>query len=372
MRSGSSAFFALGPLLAAACGQVPAALADELEPIAVSVATVERRDVPIVRRALGTVQAFNSVTIRARVDGELLHIGFTEGQHVRAGDVLAEIDARPLKAQLAQAEAAEAHDQALLANARLDLQRSQELVRRQYASQQSMDTQQSLVAQYAATVRNDQAQIDFARVQLGYTTIISPLDGVAGFRLVDQGNIVHAGDAVGIVVITQVQPISVVFTLPEDELPGVKARMRTGALEVAAFNREGTQELGRGQLAVIDNQVVQTTAMLKLKATFPNEDEALWPGQLVQARLLLDRRPGATVVPSLAIQHGPDGPIAFVVKADHTVDVRLLSLGETATDVTIVKAGLQVGETVVTQGQFKLDAGVLVESAPTGPPRSGP
>ncbi|MDB5359909.1 MAG: efflux transporter, family, subunit [Rhodospirillales bacterium] len=371
MRSGPSTLSVFGMLLAA-CGPAPPARADQADPIAVSVATVERRDVPIVRRALGTVQAFNSVTIRARVDGELLHIGFTEGQHVHAGDVLAEIDPRSLKAQLAQAEAAEARDQALLANARLDLQRAQELVRRQYASQQSQDTQQSLVAQYAATVRNDQAQIDFARVQLGYTTITAPLDGVAGFRMVDQGNIVHAGDTVGIVMITQVQPISVVFTLPEDELPGVKARMRAGPLEVAAFNREGTQELGRGQLAVIDNQVAQTTAMLKLKATFPNQDEALWPGQLVQARLLLDRRQGAIVVPSLAIQHGPDGPIAFVVKADHTVDVRPLSLGETATDMTIVKAGLQVGETVVTQGQFKLDAGVLVEPAPVDPPRAGP
>ena len=337
-------------------------------PTPVVVGKVRQKDVPIYLDGLGTVQAFNTVTVRARVDGQLNKVAFIEGQDVHVNDLLAQIDPAPYKAMLDQAISKKAQDNAQLADAQIDLQRDKTLVDKQINSQQTLDTQQALVNQLDAAVKTDQAAIESAQVQLDYTTILSPLEGRTGIRLVDQGNIVHAADTNGLVVITQLKPISVVFTLPEQTLELIHDQMSPGrgadSFTVIAVDRDNRTNLGQGTLAVIDNQIDVTTATIKLKATFPNEDLRLWPGQFVNVRLLLTTRKNGIVVPTPVVQRGPSGAYAFLVEGQgtnltvkqQTINLALSSTGEAVTDGadTLVDSGLDPGQTVVVDGQYKL------------------
>jgi multidrug efflux system membrane fusion protein len=329
-------------------------------PIPVGIATIARRDVPVYLTGLGTVQAFNTVTVKTRVDGELQKVAFTEGKDVMAGDLLGQIDPRPFQATLDQAVAKKTQDEAQLANAKLDLQRFANLATRDYATKQQLDTQRALVAQLDAQIAGDQATIDSARTQLDYTTITSPLTGRTGIRLVDQGNIVHATDTTGLVVVTQLDPISVIFTLPEDELASVKSAMAAGPASIVAMSRDGKRQLAEGALALVDNEIDQSTGTIRLKGTFANRDGALWPGEFVNIRLLAETARNVVTVPSGALQRGPAGPYAYVVKPDSTVEMRPLQIGQIADGIAIVEAGLEAGERVVTSGQYRLQPGSRV------------
>jgi multidrug efflux system membrane fusion protein len=331
-------------------------------PILVTTGIVEARDFPIYRTGLGTVQAYNTVTVKVRVDGEVEKVAFREGQDVQAGDLLAQIDARTYAAQLQQALADKARDEALLANAKLDLNRYSALAVKEFASRQSVDTQRALAAQYEAAIQHDQASIDNARVLLGYTTIVSPLSGRTGIRLIDQGNIVHASDAGGLVVITQLDPISVIFTLPQNDLPDIADAMRNGTLTVVAYDQDNRVKLGEGRLELIDNQIDQGTGSLKLKATFPNPDKKLWPGEFVNAWLQLSASRGSVVADSV-IQSGPNGSFAFVVGPDSTVEVRPVQVASSHNGYSLVASGLKPGEEVVVDGQYRLREGTQVADA---------
>ena len=340
--------------------------AAKLEPAAppgvpVDTATATRQDVPVYLRGLGTIQAFNTVTIHSRVDGQILKIGFVEGQEVKPGDLLAQIDPRPFQAALDQAKAKQAQDQAQLDNAKLDLARYEALGQRDFASRQSVDTQAATVRQLEATVRGDQAAIDNAQVQLGYTTITSPIEGRTGIRLVDEGNIVHATDATGLVVVTQLKPISLVFTLPEDHLPGINRAMAAGPLTVHALSRDEKDHYGEGTLTLVDNQIDQSTGSIRLKATFPNDNLALWPGQFVNARLLLRTQQNVVTVPSDAVQRGAQGMYAYVVKPDSTVALQTLKVGQISAGTAVIESGIEAGERVVVAGQYRLQPGTKVE-----------
>ena len=337
-------------------------------PVPVVAGRVVQKDVPIYLDGLGTVQAFNLVTIHVRVDGELKKVAFTEGQDVKAGDVLAQIDPDPFRAQLEQAEAKQVQDAAQLANARLDLQRDVEQIAAKIVSQQAYDTQKALVDQLVAQVKADQATIDSAKVQLNYTTVVSPLDGRTGVRLVDQGNIVHASDANGLVVVAQLKPIFVMFTLPEQMLPSIQKEQANGDITVLVVDRDNHTALGTGKLTVIDNQIDVTTGTIRLKATFPNEDLRLWPGQFVNARLLLTTRKGGLVVPAAVVQRGPDGPYAFVIKEDQTVTVQPVKVAQIENGEALIDEGLQAGQAVVTDGQYRLQPGSKVKLAQAGTP----
>lgn len=361
-------------VLAAIAGAIwfwPASLTDQSarnkkppQPIPVVVATAAQRDVPIWLDGLGTVQAFYTVTIRTMVDGPLVAVDFKEGQDVRKGDVLAQIDPRTYRAALDQVTAKQAQDEALLANARVDLARYQKLVATNYTTAQQADTQKSLVAQLEAQVRQDQAQIDTARTQLSYCTIVSPIDGRTGIRQVDPGNIVHAVDATGLVVITQLQPISVLFTLPQQSLPEVTAAMHRGTATVLAYAQGAAgsrgQVLDTGVLSVLDNQVDPTTGTIKLKATFPNKDGSLWPGGFVGMRLQVDTAHDALVVPPAAIQRGPSGPYVFVVTGGGTVKRQPVTVGHEDAQWSIVTGGLGAGEKVVIDGASRLSDGTKI------------
>ena len=343
----------------------------ELPPVPVVEGTVAEKDVPIYLGGLGNVQAFNTVTVHTRVDGQVTKIAFTEGQDVHEGDLLAQIDPDPFRTALDQAIAKKGQDEAQLANARVDLKRYADLLANEGVTEQQYDTQKALVDQLIATVNADQAAIESAKVQLAYTTISSPIDGRVGIRLVDQGNIVHANDANGIVVITQLRPISVVFILSAQTLPYIQEEIQaTGnpELPVQAVSQDNTTVLGEGKLAVIDNQIDVNTSTIKLKATFPNTDLRLWPGQFVNARLLLKVSKGSIVVPASVVQRGPDGPFAFVITDDQKADVRQLKLAPKIQDQVelpeiIVEAGLRPGERIVVDGQYKLQKGSRVKTA---------
>ena len=332
--------------------------------VPVTVAAAQRQDVPIMLDAIGTVQAFNTITVRAQVDGQIIEIAFREGQMVKRGDVLARIDPRTYQAALDQAIAKKAQDEALLANARLDLERYATLARNQGVSRQQQDTQRSVVAQYEAQVAADQALIDSARTQLSFTSIRSPIDGRVGLRLVDQGNLVRSGDATGIVTVSQLQPIAAIFTLPQQELGRVLEALRRGSVPVQATGpTSGTpsgQEPIPGELQTLDNAVDATTGTIKLKATFTNEDGRLWPGAFVNIRLRIDTVPDAVTVPLVAVQRGPDGPYAFVVKADQTVEQRPLRLGVLTASDAVVRGGIEPGDKVVTSGALRLNQGTQV------------
>jgi multidrug efflux system membrane fusion protein len=319
---------------------------------------VQQKDVPIYLDGLGTVQAFNTVTVHARVDGQLQQVAFVEGQDVHAGDLLVQIDPEPFRAAMDQAIAKKGQDEAQLANARVDLKRYADLLAKEGVTQQVYDTQKALVDQLVAAVKADQAAIDSAKVQLDYTRIVSPIDGRIGIRLVDQGNLVHANDANGLVVITQLRPISVVFTLPEQMLRAIQKEISTNAaLTVLAVDRDDNTVLGEGKLAVIDNQIDTTTGTIKIKATFPNDDLRLWPGQFVNARLLLTVRKASPVVPASVIQRGPDGPFVFVIKDDQTVEIRPVEVAQIEDGLALIDKGLRPGERVVVEGQYRLQKG---------------
>jgi multidrug efflux system membrane fusion protein len=340
-----------------------AATQKPVQSINVETALAARADVPIYLHGLGTVQAFYTVTVTARVDGELQRIGFTEGQDVRKGDLLAEIDPRPNRAALDQAVATKAKDAALLANAKRDLERYTVLQPQDLASKQTVDTQRATVDQLAAQLQVDQALIDNARTQLEYTRIVSPINGRTGIRLVDPGNIVHATDTTGIVVVTQLQPISVIFTLPEEDLGAVAAALAAGPVTVTTLSRDGAAEFDQGTLTLIDNQIAQATGTIKLKATFANQHNKLWPGQYVNARVLVRTDHDALILPSSAVQLGPNGPFTYVVKADSTIEARPLKIAEGSGGQTVVISGLALKERVVTSNQYRLQPGSRVSSA---------
>jgi membrane fusion protein, multidrug efflux system len=345
-----------------ASGQQGPGRGPQARPAPVSAVAAKVADMPVYLTGLGTVTPVQSAVIKSRVDGELMRVFFGEGQMVKKGDLLAEIDPRPFQVQLAQAEGQMARDRALLENAKMDLARYQSLVSGDFIARQQADTQLSLVRQYEGAVKTDQGQIDNAKLLLTYSRITAPFDGRVGLRLVDPGNMVKAADQGGLLVINQVTPITVVFTLAEDHLPKVAAKMAAGAsLPVDAFDREQKLLIATGTLLTVDNQIDQTTGTVKLKASFDNRNLALFPNQFVNARLKLDTVRGAVVVPAAAVSRGPQGSFVYVVKDDKTVSVRPVVLGETAEGASVVTQGLAAGEAVVVEGAERLREGAPVE-----------
>ena len=342
-------------------------------PIPVLAAPAVRGDVDVVVSSLGTATPLRTVTVRSRVDGELVRVHFQEGEQVKAGELLAEIDPRSFQVQLEQAEGQLTRDQALLANARLDLERYQTLFRQDSIARQQVDTQASLVRQYEGALRVDRSQVENARLQLAYTRITAPVSGRLGLRLVDPGNIVRAGDANGLVVITQVQPIAVVFTVPQDGLPAVLKRLASGErIPVEAWDREQKARLAQGALASADNQVDPATGTVKLKAQFANDDGALFPNQFVNVRMTIDTLHDAVVIPSAAVQRGAQGLFVYVVQPDGTVAQRVVQLGPGEGQRVSVSRGLSQGEVVVTDGMDRLRPGAAVQTSAQRPEIKAP
>jgi multidrug efflux system membrane fusion protein len=328
-------------------------------PVAVSKAST--MDLPVYLSGLGSVEAFNTVTVKTRIDGQIVQINFKEGQDVKQGDLLAMIDSRPYEVALAQAEATLYKDQSALKDAKLNMDRFAGLVKEGVIPQQQYDTQVSLTGQLEGAVRADQANIDNQRLNISYCKITAPVSGRIGLRQVDIGNIVHAADANGLVVITQLKPIAVIFTLPEDNLPAVQQHMKKGSLQVLAYSRDDQTKLATGMLLTIDNQIDPTTGTGKLKAIFDNRDNSLWPNQFVNARLLLEVRKNNTVVPAAAIQRGPQGTYVFTVKPDKTAEMRPVTVAFSEAGSVAISQGLAPGESVVTDGQDRLQPGSPVE-----------
>jgi membrane fusion protein, multidrug efflux system len=341
-----------------------AARAPGRAPVPVSVAVAARRNVPIYLTGLGTVQPISSVGIHSQVDGKLQEVPFTEGQQVKKGDVLAKIDPRLFKAALDQAKAKKAQDQALLGSAQKDLTRFKALALKSFETQQNVDLQQGKVDQLAAAIDADDAAIETAQTQLDYTTITAPSDGRIGVRLVDAGNVVHASDAGSIATLVLAQPAAVMFTLPSRVLDELRQAMARGPIEVTAFDQDNQISLSTGKLLTIDNSVDQATATIRLKAIFPNEDDRLWPGEFVNARLLLETRSNVIAVRSAAVQRGPQGLFAWIVTAENTAAVRQIQVGPTTGDLTIITSGLNEGDRVVIDGQYKLQPNAPVTFTP--------
>ena len=333
-------------------------------PIPVSVATAGRQDVQIHVGGLGTVQALNTVPIHSQIDGKLIEITFTEGQHVKKGDVLARIDPRLFQAALDQSQAKKGQDEANLISAEKDLTRGKTLVARSFETQQTVDQRQAKVDVLKASIAADEAAIETARTQLDYTVITAPIDGRAGIRQVDAGNIIHASDSIPLVILTQTQPSAVIFTLPETLLDPLRDAMALGTVEVTAFDQNNAKELATGRLLLIDDVIDQATATIRLKALFPNTNERLWPGEFVNARVLLETLSNEITIPSVAVQRGPQGLFVWVLGADDTAQMHRVKVGPPSEDVTIVTAGVDVGARVVTEGHYKLQPGVTVAITP--------
>jgi membrane fusion protein, multidrug efflux system len=329
-------------------------------PISVTTATARIQDVPVTIDAVGTVQALNSVTIRTQVDGRLVHLDFTEGQEVKKGDVLAEIDPALYKAQYDQAVAKKAQDEANLANARVDVVRYEKLVAGKFLSQQQYATQKALVSQLEAQVRADQAAIDNAKTTLDYATIRSPIDGRVGIRLVDMGNILHPSDVNGIVVVTQLRPINIIFTLPQQALPSVQKAQADGVAKVRALAPDNATVIETGELKVVDNQIDQLTGTVKLKAAFANDDLKLWPGQFVNVRLMLDTLSKVVVAPSPAVQRGPNGAFVYILGEDGQAHMKSVTTGRQDENIVVILSGLEPGTTMITSGFSRLSDGAKV------------
>jgi len=374
MRKGAvAAVAALGIVAAAALPRVlvlfsPAVAADAPPAVGpgvpVTAGTVTAADVPVFLQAIGTVQAFNMVTIKSRVDGQLVKVEFSEGQEVKQGDPLAQIDPRPYQAALEQAQAAKAKDEATLAGAQADLDRYGKLVGSGYQTRQSYDQQKALVAQSEAAIKGDQAQIDTAQLNLGYSDIRSPINGRLGARLVDIGNMVHAADPTGLVTVAQLQPIFVSFTVAQENAHKIRERQAEAPLEVMAYGDDGKTLLATGKLTLIDNTIDQPTGTIHLKASFANQDERLWPGEFVNVRLVLNTLRNAPTVPAQTVQNGATGQYVYVIKPDSTVERRDVEIGAVQDGIAVVTKGLATGERVVVDGQYRLTNGARVKVEP--------
>jgi multidrug efflux system membrane fusion protein len=336
--------------------------------VPVTVALAQIADFPVYLNGLGTVQPYNTVTVRSRVDGEIVKIAFKQGQMVKEGDILAQIDPRPYQATLDQALAKRAQDEASLKDAQLNLKRYGSLAQKEFASRQQLDTQEAAVDVLAAQIKGDQAAIDNAQTQLDYTTIRSPIAGKTGFRVADAGNIVHGTDTTGIVTIVQLQPISVVFTAPEESVSRINAALASGDVAVDALSSDGLKTLARGHLALVNNQIDQESGTIRMKATFENADNALWPGLSVSTRLLVETLKQVTVVPQDAVQRGPNGLYAFVVGPDNKVDMRGIAVTDEGNALSVISKGLSPGQNVVIAGQYRLQPGVLVQPSEVAAP----
>ncbi|HLJ19813.1 MAG TPA: efflux RND transporter periplasmic adaptor subunit [Stellaceae bacterium] len=368
---GLAILLGIGPL--ARPERAPAATSGTPAAVPVWAETAVRKDVPIYVTGIGTVQAFNSVLVKARVDGQIVKVDFTEGQTLRAGDLVAEIDPAPFQAALAQAQATKLKDEAQLAMARLDDTRASRLAATGNGSQQQRDAAHSLVAQLEAAAKSDEAAIQAAQVQLDYTRIRSPIDGRAGVRMLDVGNIVHASDTGGIVMINQIHPIYVTYSLPADILPMARAQAQAGAIEVIAESGDG-KPLATGKLAVIDNQINTATATLTYKAVFENSDSALWPGQFVNVRMTVGTRLNVVTVPASAVLHDPNGSYAFVVGVGGVAQKRVVKVGWADGSVAVIDQGIEAGETVISNGQYRVQPGAPVTVLPpdgTPPQQTG-
>lgn len=336
-------------------------------PESVEAASAELHDIPVVLSGLGTVAPLATVTVKSQISGYLTEVGFTEGQLVRKGDLLAQVDPRPYHALLEQYEGSLAKDQALLDNARLDLKRYQTLIKQDSVSRQTVDTQATTVRQYEGAVRTDRGLVEAEKLNLAYCRITSPIDGRVGLRQVDVGNYVQPSDSSGVTVVTEVSPISVIFVLPEDCVPQLRARLRQNAsLPVAAYDRSNTTKIAEGKLSAIDSQLDTSTGTLKLRAIFPNTDDALFPNQFVNARLLLNTVQGAITIPLAAVQNGADGKMVYVVDSDNKAHMRKIQTGVADSERIAVTDGLKAGERVVTDGANRLQEGATVSIAATG------
>src|ERR1700704_1196505 len=339
----------------------PAPQAAATPPVVPVVAgTVAQHDVPIYLTGVGTVIAYNTVVVRSQIQGQIVSINFTEGQTVHTGDLLAQIDPRPYQAQIDQVTATRDRDQAQLVNAQANFARYTQLGDKGWATPQLVETQKAQVAQLQAAIKADEALIEAAKVQLSYTRLTSPIDGVVGIRLVDIGNVIHPTDPNGLVVVTQIEPISLIFTLPETDLPLIQQQQTTGPITVVAFSQDGTIKLDEGALGLVSNQILQTTGSIQLKANFPNKAHRLWPGELVNARLLLDTRHDGLTVPASVVQQGPKGAYAYVINPNNTVEIRPVTVAQVSDGQTLINTGLKANEQVVVDGQYKLLPGTSV------------
>jgi multidrug efflux system membrane fusion protein len=321
----------------------------------------EARDMPVYVRGLGTVQAYNAVAVRSRVDGQIVRVAFTEGQEVKTGDLLFEIDPAPFRAALDAAMAARQRDEAQLASVNADFKRTAKLVEQGWQTRQAYDQQKAQLGQLESALKSDDAQIETARINLGYTEIRAPIDGRSGARQVDLGNVIHANDQTPLTTITQLHPISVSFTVPQREFERIREAKAKGEVETDAYTEGDSKLLGKGSLAFIDNQIDQQTGTLRLKATFANADEALWPGEFVDVRLVVEVRRNAVTVPARTVERGPDGEFLFVVRGDGTVEMRKVRVFEEEQGLAVIDSGLAAGERVVVDGQYRLENGTRVK-----------
>ena len=347
-------------------GNGPQATAQMPAPaVPVTAGTVTAQDVPVYLQGIGTVQAYNMVTVKTRVDGQIVRVDFKEGQEVKEGDPLFQIDPRPYQAALEQAQAAKQKDEAQLVGAKLDLDRYSKLLGTGYQTRQSYDQQTALVAQLQAAIKGDQAAIDNAELNLGYADIRSPIDGRLGARLVDKGNLVHTSDNTALVTITELKPIFVSFTLPQDTLDEIRRQQQQAPLAVRAYSSDGSTLLSEGKLTLIDNSIDQTTGTIHLKARFDNADERLWPGEFVSLRVILKVRPNVATVPAQTVEEGPDGHFAYIIKPDNTVERRAVDVAAIQDGIAVITKGLSPGDRVVVEGQYRLTDGARVRILPS-------